>query len=350
MAGDLVRLGAWGLVLLGSELLLLRLLTTQSGRVGRLRAVVKRSSPVVVVALLASHAAATTMFVAPTQWSRDDSQATYYEWDVFTMLPGATFPFTAAGLHPADVWSHGPGETGATLEEKTGTGLITSSQNIYSFAAATSFDLNVPAYGLGEEYYTTVILQTSSQGSPLDPDSVHLVGSDEEPIAPHVTHKIFEGVLPSSIGDVDVVEYWFQWNLPATFGLQENYLLQFGAAASSMSLANVSVDTFTSLEPVVEPTPAGLGLAADFNSDGEVNLADFNILKTNFGNGAATFDLGDATGDGTVDLEDFNILKGEFGSGGAAVPEPTTVLLSLCGLMLLPVMRRTAIGRRANIQ
>jgi hypothetical protein len=55
----------------------------------------------------------------------------------------------------------------------------------------------------------------------------------------------------------------------------------------------------------------------DVNGDGAVNLTDFNILKTNFGQQGSR-EQGDLNGDGTVGLPDFNILKANFGAGGSA--------------------------------
>jgi len=52
---------------------------------------------------------------------------------------------------------------------------------------------------------------------------------------------------------------------------------------------------------------------ADFDGDGDVDLDDFVILKTNFGTGT-TQPEGDADCDGDVDLDDFVILKSTFGS------------------------------------
>ena len=55
--------------------------------------------------------------------------------------------------------------------------------------------------------------------------------------------------------------------------------------------------------------------AGDFNHDGRMNLADFNVLASNFGmSGGATFAQGDANYDGNVNLADFNILAGRFGA------------------------------------
>jgi len=91
-------------------------------------------------------------------------------------------------------------------------------------------------------------------------------------------------------------------------------------------------------------------LAGDANFDGEVDLADFGILRANFGSGPndvrvpADFNL-----DGEVDLADFGILRANFGASVTAadlaavdawfasvVPEPATAgLLAVGGLTLL---------------
>lgn len=61
-------------------------------------------------------------------------------------------------------------------------------------------------------------------------------------------------------------------------------------------------------------------LNGDANRDGVVNLADFNILASNFGQSNRTFSQGDFNYDGVVNLADFNILASRFGVAlGAAV-------------------------------
>ena len=55
-------------------------------------------------------------------------------------------------------------------------------------------------------------------------------------------------------------------------------------------------------------------LAGDANRDRVVDLADFVILRNNFG-GAALFSTGDFNYDGQVDLADFVILRNNFGQG-----------------------------------
>jgi hypothetical protein len=53
--------------------------------------------------------------------------------------------------------------------------------------------------------------------------------------------------------------------------------------------------------------------AGDANHDGLVNLADFNILASNFGKPGRDFTQGDFNYDGAVDLLDFNLLSAHFG-------------------------------------
>jgi hypothetical protein len=54
-------------------------------------------------------------------------------------------------------------------------------------------------------------------------------------------------------------------------------------------------------------------LQGDANRDRRVNLSDFNILATNFGQSERTFAQADFNYDGTVNLSDFNILATQFG-------------------------------------
>ena len=51
----------------------------------------------------------------------------------------------------------------------------------------------------------------------------------------------------------------------------------------------------------------------DVNGDGLVNLSDFFVIRTNFGQTGRTRAQGDLTGDGTVTLADFFVLRQNFG-------------------------------------
>ena len=85
----------------------------------------------------------------------------------------------------------------------------------------------------------------------------------------------------------------------------------------------------------------------DADGDGDVDAADYIVLKTNMGtpSGAVLAD-GDFDGDGDVDWADLQILQGNYGATSAAaggtIPEPATLGLLAFGAMAVLRRRRTA--------
>ncbi len=85
---------------------------------------------------------------------------------------------------------------------------------------------------------------------------------------------------------------------------------------------------------------------ADFDGDGVVTGLDFLIYQQNFGaTGQTDNSNGDANGDGVVDAADLAIYEGQYGTSPvtanvAAVPEPSTVLLTMIALAPLGLQRR----------
>ncbi|MEM1011449.1 MAG: PEP-CTERM sorting domain-containing protein [Planctomycetota bacterium] len=100
----------------------------------------------------------------------------------------------------------------------------------------------------------------------------------------------------------------------------------------------------------VEDLPTG-GLPGDANGDGTVDLADFGILRSEFGSMGDML-LADFNGDMTVDLADFGILRANFGTSipsdiaaldawAASIPEPATFgMFAAAGTLLLGRRRR----------
>lgn len=84
--------------------------------------------------------------------------------------------------------------------------------------------------------------------------------------------------------------------------------------------------------------PTNLFLVGDFNSDGSIDSADYQVLADNFHTGT-TFAEGDFNFDGRVDLFDFagfrQALEATSTAGVAAVPEPCGAMLALVAFAVL---------------
>ena len=82
-------------------------------------------------------------------------------------------------------------------------------------------------------------------------------------------------------------------------------------------------------------------LPGDANQDEKVNLADFTVLKANFGENPAAWTDGNFNDDMIANLADFTILKAHFGEGAPSaggVPEPASAMLLLT--ISLALLRR----------
>lgn len=94
---------------------------------------------------------------------------------------------------------------------------------------------------------------------------------------------------------------------------------------------------------------APAGGPGDVDNNGVVNLADYNIIRTNLEKPAAIFTNGDLNGDSYVDLNDFRRWRSAAPPEVAAlvgVPEPSTAVLGLCGALLAAAGVRRRQARR----
>lgn len=110
-------------------------------------------------------------------------------------------------------------------------------------------------------------------------------------------------------------------------GLSGNVQFGFGSFNDNGTFDNILLET------------VNIG-AGDVDGDGDADLADFEIIRTNFRQFAASRMDGDLSGDGFVDLQDFREWKDTQPAGITAaslglVPEPGALLLALAIASLL---------------
>ncbi|MDC0935720.1 hypothetical protein OAS39_05500 [Pirellulales bacterium] len=96
-----------------------------------------------------------------------------------------------------------------------------------------------------------------------------------------------------------------------------------------------------------------MAVEGDLDGDGFVGSLDLNILMNFWGQTVTMGDLpsGDPSNDGFVGADDLDIVQANWGQGtppsspAALAPEPTSLaLLTICGLTLLTLQRRSKVG------
>jgi len=228
-------------------------------------------------------------------WVRGETpNSLYAQWEVFSSPSGPNAPdvgvFVGGDLPPA-----APGFDAYDAAWETSGSFITSGGNIYSFSAPIEPRVELPGFGLGGGFNTTVVLQVRTLGSEPDLDSFLLNGS----IEPVEVTELFRddlggGPFGGTLLDT-LVRFEVQGDLSA-------YDIDFVAAASSMSLDRVAIDAYASSAPC----------AADLDGDGELTLFDFLAFQNAFDAGDP---IADFDGDGAFTLFDFLAFQNDFDAG-----------------------------------
>ena len=143
----------------------------------------------------------------------------------------------------------------------------------------------------------------------------------------------------------------FRWSMgqftlsePTTTQFQATFFERGGGDGLEVAIADFLVDSNdpTDFELLADGT---LGwsvveiTAGDFNFDGAVNRDDFAIMLSNFGTGDE-FVEGDMDFSGRTNLSDFVAFRDAFTGAPAAVPEPSSICMSLIGMLSLALVGR----------
>ncbi len=260
------------------------------------------------------------------QLTRDDTGSSLASFHIPSLGAEATQSWIASfdlnmfdepgGNNPADglAFSYGPipAETNAG-EEGFGVGL------------SIEFD----TWSNGTEHADLGGYQIAVNGQNLDDAFL-----EDDPPTDGVTRRaIFiysEGNVNVRLGD----EVILQGVVAEGFEPQEDFNFAFGARTGG-----ATEDVFIDNLLIQAPLPGNPG---DFNEDGAIDLADFQILLDNF-NQPGGSSKGDTNFSFTVDLKDFINFRDAFNAQGAAaagVPEPAGLLLGLMGIAVLGRMRQ----------
>lgn len=176
-------------------------------------------------------------------WVRGSTaNSAWAQWESFS---------TSNGPNAPDVGSYagGPFADGApawNAFDTSGFGIVTGSGNLYAPGGALQAQVDVPGFGLGAGYTTTILLQVRTQGTEVNPATVNISGVE----AVEVT-ELYRASLG---GQGFVVDTLWRFELA---GSAAGYAIVFGAFGPHMSLDRVSVDAFTQI-----PAPGALALLA----------------------------------------------------------------------------------------
>jgi|GEM_PF-3076591 len=264
----------------------------------RHRSLVPASATMVLASLATPAAPVLADFVVPNgdnyAWVRGETDLSIYaHWDVFTSVSGANDPDVGTfvgGFLPSEA----PDFDAYDGDWTTSGSFITSTQNIYSFAAPVAPRGVTPSFELGDGHTTTVLVQLHTLGSDIDTESFTLTDNDGNAFEPtDITVLLHDPAIEMQV----LVEFVVEGNA-------ESYTFDSLGSASSLSFAEMAIDLFVQ-ESLGE-------CVADFDGDGELTLFDFLAYQNAFDAGDASADL---DGDGELTLFDFLAFQNAFAAG-----------------------------------
>jgi autotransporter-associated beta strand protein len=92
-------------------------------------------------------------------------------------------------------------------------------------------------------------------------------------------------------------------------------------------------------------------ISGDYNSDGVINTADYNLWRNSLGNAVTPGSKADGNGNGVIDLGDYVIWRKLYAAAGgtsvgltASIPEPAALLIAVTALVIVALRRSSLAG------
>ncbi len=308
---------------------------------------------------------AENLFVSPSGWNTGDANATYNEWDAYTVIignapdigavsnpaglsgaalstqspgfvaePGLFYSFSGNYGIVAEVYNHGGVSGGGGFAAADGTHIIVQTGGTQSRTPGSAPEL-VPGHGVSNLWQTLQIVDHAGNT---------IVGGDNAS-ALQIREVSYRTGLASNFGPVNYQDVLYEFWLP---GYSGDFRVDFDQIQHA-TLDTIRVDSTIAPQATGGGTPFALllaeGIAGDFNASGQVEQGDLDLVLQNWGDdttatGVPASWTNDNINLGQIEQTELDRVLQNWGSTSApdfsghnfrGVPEPASLMLLVLG-------------------